>query len=163
MSSEVERRVAGAFQALAETVEQIEDQPLATGRPGRGWRLPAVTAAAVALVVAGGALLWVDQPGPQPPAWPVAVPATLTTPSPPLGQVAYDMYTHCGVDEAKVGDVFFEAETPIPGPPQDWGNPYQPGVITLLSASEAVFRDDLGHEVKLRTRPGATEFKRICQ
>ncbi|MET0234053.1 MAG: hypothetical protein ABW224_05420 [Kibdelosporangium sp.] len=53
--------------------------------------------------------------------------------------------------------------TPLPGPPQDWGNPYQDGTMTLVSKSEVVFRDALGHAVQFRSRPGATEFKVICQ
>ena len=35
-----------------------------------------------------------------------------------------------------------------------WGNPYQPGTVTLLTADEAVFADDAGHEVRLRADDG---------
>jgi hypothetical protein len=76
--------------------------------------------------------------------------------------IPFELYTHCGIDEAKIGDAFYEAETPIPGPPYDWGNPYQTGTMTLVSTSTVVFRDNIGHEVSFRLRPGATEFKRIC-
>jgi hypothetical protein len=34
--------------------------------------------------------------------------------------------------------------------------------MTLLSTSEAVFRDDAGHHVLFRVRPGATSFKHLC-
>jgi hypothetical protein len=35
--------------------------------------------------------------------------------------------------------------------------------MTLTSPAAAVFRDALGHEVRFRLRPGATEFKHICK
>lgn len=30
----------------------------------------------------------------------------------PVRSVPFDLYTHCGIDEALVGTVYFEAETP---------------------------------------------------
>jgi len=78
----------------------------------------------------------------------------------------YRLYTHCGIDEARIGSRYFEAVHPLSdgqgNPPAGWGNPYQQGTMTLLSPSRAVFRDDTGHHVQFRLRPGATSFKRLC-
>jgi hypothetical protein len=78
----------------------------------------------------------------------------------------YQLYTHCGIDEARLGNRFFEAVHPLSdgqgNPPPGWGNPYQQGTVTLLSPTRAVFRDNAGHKVQFRLRPGATGFKRVC-
>jgi hypothetical protein len=78
----------------------------------------------------------------------------------------YQLYTHCGIDEARIGNRYFEAVHPLsdgPGnPPPGWGNPYQQGTMTLLSPAEAVFRDDAGHQVQFRLRPGAITFEHLC-
>ncbi|WP_370943018.1 hypothetical protein AB5J62_28620 [Amycolatopsis sp. cg5] len=80
--------------------------------------------------------------------------------------VPFDLLTHCGIDETKIGGVYFEAEVPLIGiarsAPPGWGNPRQAGRMTLLTPSRAVFRDDLGHEVFFRARQGATEPKVFC-
>jgi hypothetical protein len=78
----------------------------------------------------------------------------------------YQLYTHCGVDEARIGNRYFEAVHPLsdgPGnPPAGWGNPYQRGTMTLLSPTEALFRDSAGHRVLFRLRPGARTFQYVC-
>jgi hypothetical protein len=78
----------------------------------------------------------------------------------------YRLYTHCGIDEARIGNRYFEAVHPLSdgqgNPPPGWGNPYQQGTMTLLSPAGAVFRDHAGHQVQFRLRPGATTFKRLC-
>lgn len=78
----------------------------------------------------------------------------------------YQLYTHCGVDEVRIGNRYFEAEHPLSdgqgNPPPGWGNPYQQGTMTLLSPTEAVFRDQAGHQVRFRLRPGATAFRLLC-
>jgi hypothetical protein len=78
----------------------------------------------------------------------------------------YRLYTHCGIDEARLGHRYFEAVPPLSdgqgNPPAGWGNPYQPGTMTLLSPAEAVFRDRAGHQVRFRLRPGATAFRHLC-
>ncbi|HEY5835160.1 hypothetical protein [Streptomyces sp.] len=88
-----------------------------------------------------------------------------TTPS--ARTIPFDLYTHCGIDEARIGSAYFEAETPLSdgsgNPPAEWDNPTQRGTMTLKSQTEAVFSDDAGHEVKFRARPGATDFKLICR
>ena len=80
--------------------------------------------------------------------------------------IAYDLYTHCGVDEAKIGDAFYEAMTPLSdgsgNPPAGWGNPYQAGTMTLVSTTRAVFTDKAGHRVVFAVRPGAQSFKHVC-
>jgi hypothetical protein len=106
---------------------------------------------------------------------PAAQPTTPARPSTTAGTTAaaaagparpYQLYTHCGIDEARIGSRYFEAVHPLSdgqgNPPPGWGNPYQPGTMTLLSTAEAVFRDHAGHQVQFRLRPGATGFKHLC-
>lgn len=66
----------------------------------------------------------------------------------------YDLYTHCGVLGADVAGTWFAAAPPLVeefGPPAGWDDPYQRGTLTLESGDVAVFRDDAGHEVRLRS------------
>ncbi|WP_314615998.1 hypothetical protein [Streptomyces stackebrandtii] len=92
------------------------------------------------------------------------IPSVQATPS--VRTIPFDLYTHCGIDEARIGSTYFEAETPLSdgsgNPPEGWDNPTQRGTMTLKSETEAVFTDDAGHEVKFRARPGASGFKHIC-
>ena len=78
----------------------------------------------------------------------------------------YDLYTHCGIDEARINGRFYEAVTPLSdgnsNPPPGWGNPYQHGTMTLAAPSEAVFTDNAGHRVVFKVRAGATGFKHVC-
>jgi hypothetical protein len=78
----------------------------------------------------------------------------------------YRLYTHCGIDEARIGNQYFEAVHPLSdgqgNPPPGWGNPYQPGTMTLLSPATAVFRDHAGHQVQFRLRRGAIAFRHVC-
>jgi hypothetical protein len=159
MDTELEDRLRRAFDALASTVD-TETAPAA--RPRR--RLAPVFAAAAAVVlVAAGVVFAVTRPTPGP--GPVT-PAPAASPSASARPFSFDLLTHCGVDEAKIGDTYFEAEQPIIGPattaPAGWDNPYQRGTMTLLSPDTAVFHDDRGHEVRFRARPGATAFKLLC-
>ena len=59
--------------------------------------------------------------------------------------VPYDLYTHCGIDYARVGNRYYEATPPLSdgsgNPPPGWGNPYQPGILTVISPTQAVFTD----------------------
>ena len=80
-------------------------------------------------------------------------------PSPEPG-VAYavDLSTHCGVRGLEIGGVWFAADRPLMenyGPPPGWGNPVQPGTVRLLTPEEAVFTDDLGHEVRMHADEAA--------
>ena len=80
--------------------------------------------------------------------------------------VPYDLFTHCGIDEANIAGRWFEADHPLSdgngNPPAGWGNPDQPGTITMLSATTAEFRDSLGHAVRFHLLPGATGPKHMC-
>jgi hypothetical protein len=90
-----------------------------------------------------------------------AAPVGGALPASPEAGVAYsvDLSTHCGVRGLEIGGVWFAADPPLVEegghPPAGWGNPLQPGTVTLLSATEAVFTDDLGHEVRLRADESA--------
>ncbi|MBL7501621.1 hypothetical protein I6A84_06890 [Frankia sp. CNm7] len=81
--------------------------------------------------------------------------------------VPYDLYTHCGISEARYEDRYYELVPPLHdgsfNPPAGWGNPSQRGTLTPVSKTEVVFTDDAGHRVTFTLRPGATTWKRICQ
>jgi hypothetical protein len=125
----------------------------------RRWGGPLVAGAAVAMVLAAcgsGPAAQVTAPaGPS-----TTVAAAVGSPQP------YQLATHCGIDEARIGNRYFEAVHPLSdgqgNPPPGWGNPSQPGTMTLLSPAEAVFRDHAGHQVYFRLRPGATAFRHMC-
>lgn len=78
----------------------------------------------------------------------------------------FQLYTHCGIRETKVGNGFYDAVRPLDdgngNPPPGWDNPYQAGKITRVSATEVVFTDDRGHKVEFRLRRGATTYRQIC-
>jgi len=89
----------------------------------------------------------------------LSVPETFASAAAPRVGAPYalDLYTHCGVLGTDVGGTWFAADPPLVegagNPPADWGNPYQPGTLTLTSPDQALFTDDLGHEVVLRAAP----------
>ncbi len=91
--------------------------------------------------------------------------ASAVAPTPIASGMPIMLYTHCGIEELRVDDTFFIAETPLDdgqgNPPPGWGNPYQAGTVTV-SGSQAVFRDDNGHIVTFRARPGATGLLKTC-
>jgi hypothetical protein len=86
--------------------------------------------------------------------------------SPAGRSVRYNLYTHCGVGEARLGSQYYMAVHPLSdgagNPPAGWGNPYDAGTMTQVSATEAVFTDGAGHSVVFKVRPGATAFLRVC-
>jgi hypothetical protein len=90
------------------------------------------------------------------------IPATAVV----VKSVRYKLETRCGVDEARVGDRYFEAVHPLSDrsgkPPSGWAEPYQAGTMTLVSPVEAVFTDHAGHRVVFRLRPGARAFRHTC-
>lgn len=90
-------------------------------------------------------------------------PTPNATPSPKA--LAFRLYTHCGIDEARIGSSYYEAVHPMVesgNPPMGWGDPYQQGTMTLSPPNEAIFTDQTGHRVVFRLRPHATAFKHIC-
>ena len=126
---------------------------------GSRWAGAPVAGAVVAIVLAGCG---------SGPAAQVATPAapSVTAATAAGSPQPYQLYTHCGIDEARIGNRYFEAVHPLSdgsgNPPPGWGNPYQQGTMTLLSPTEAVFRDRAGHQVQFRLRPRATAFKHVC-
>ena len=118
----------------------------------RGWRRSAAVAAgplAAVLVACGSAS--------SPAAAPVAPKA-----------VPYNLYTHCGIGYARVGNRYYEATPPLSdgsgNPPPGWSNPYQPGTLTVISPTQAVFTDTAGHRVVFTlvpSGPGGTTA-RVC-
>ncbi len=78
----------------------------------------------------------------------------------------YDLYTHCGIREAKIGDDYYVATPELSdgsgNPPAGWGNPYQSGTMTVRPDGTAQFTDAAGHEATFARRPGATTWIRLC-
>jgi hypothetical protein len=107
--------------------------------------LPAAALAAVPLaaVLAGCE----STPSPAAPPSPTTAAARTTAPKP----ISYDLYTHCGIDYAQVGNRYYKATPPLSdgsgNPPPGWGNPYQSGIMTVISPTQAVFTDKAGHRV----------------
>ena len=103
--------------------------------------LAAIAAVPLAAVLAG------CESTSSPAAPPSPAAATTMAPKP----VPYDLYTHCGIDYARVGNRYYEATPPLSdgsgNPPPGWGNPYQPGTLTVISPTQAVFTDTAGHRV----------------
>lgn len=92
---------------------------------------------------------------------PATTPATLEHSGYP-----YALYTHCGVNEANIQGRWYVAETPLSdghgNPPAGWGNPFQPGTMTIRSATRAEFTDGDGHHVTFILRPNATGPRQVC-
>ena len=92
--------------------------------------------------------------------------AVTPTPTETSKTMAFDLYTHCGINELKVNDRYFQhvggsLDDGSGNPPSGWGNPYQRGTLTV-SGDLAVFRDDVGHVEKFKVRPSATGPLLIC-
>jgi hypothetical protein len=66
-------------------------------------------------------------------------PAPLTPPAGARPSFPYALYTHCGINEANIAGRWYAADTRLSdgndNPPPGWGNPYQPGIITIRSAT----------------------------
>jgi hypothetical protein len=90
------------------------------------------------------------------------IPATAVV----MKSLRYNLETHCGVDEARIGDRYYQAVHPVGDrsgkAPDGWKDPYQAGTMTLVSTGEAVFTDHAGHRVVFRLRPGAKAFRHTC-
>ena len=81
--------------------------------------------------------------------------AAYTESPPPVDEpVDYVLYTHCGVESARIGDRWWHAVEPMYGedaqgtPPEGWGDPYQAGKLTLDSDGRATFEAE-GDQVDL--------------
>lgn len=69
-----------------------------------------------------------------------SVPSTVHTRS----GVPFTAFTHCGVESIRIDGRWWHAKPPLynqarNGPPEDWGDPQQDGVLTVESADRAVF------------------------
>ena len=77
-----------------------------------------------------------------------------TTTHVPAGQ-PYDLYTHCGIEWAKIDGMFWHARHPLSdgsgNPPAGWGNPYQVGTLVLISPTMARFDSTAGSVTFERT------------
>ncbi len=64
---------------------------------------------------------------------------------PPEGEpVTFSVYTHCGVESARIGGRWWNAANPLydesgASAPPGWGDPYQEGRLTVESSERAVF------------------------
>jgi hypothetical protein len=82
-----------------------------------------------------------------------------TDATPPMGKaVKFFMYTHCGVEHARIGGRWWTAQTPLTdatgvNAPTGWDNPYQEGRLTLESAERAVF---VAHKTEVVLLPAGT-------
>jgi hypothetical protein len=67
----------------------------------------------------------------------------------------YRLYTHCGIEWAKINGTFWRATRPLSdgnrNPPAGWGNPFQDGSLDLVSRSSARFTSPAGTVVFQRT------------
>jgi hypothetical protein len=78
----------------------------------------------------------------------------------------YELYTHCGISEAKVGSDFYQASPALNdgegNPPAGWGNPYQVGTMTVHDDGTAQFVAPGGLKATFKIRRGATDWITIC-
>ena len=176
VTDDLERRLRAALHAHADLVQETadDDTPRTAAPAGARprWAGAVLVAAAAAAVI--GAVAWLGPPGSGAPDRPAAASIDATTAAPdagtlssdagaaaasgPVGGESFELYTHCGVLGTDIDGVWFAADPPLVeefGPPAGWGDPYQPGTLARLSPTEAVFRDDAGHEVRLRADEAA--------
>lgn len=87
---------------------------------------------------------------------------------PTLGQaVDFWFSTHCGVENVRIGGVWWQAVPPLYGndgpgdPPDGWDNPHQLGRLTVLSSERATFE---AHGVRVILVPSPSgQPLRICR
>jgi hypothetical protein len=84
----------------------------------------------------------------------------------PLPTVSFALSTHCGIDEARLGAQYYEADHRLSdgsgNPPTGWPNPTDDGTATVYPNGTMVFQDRLGHTVHFHVRSGARSYKRLC-
>jgi hypothetical protein len=72
-----------------------------------------------------------------------------------LASRAYQLYTHCGIEWAKINGTFWQARHPLSdgngNPPSGWGNPYQKGTLVFVGATTARFESAPGNVTFERT------------
>src|SRR5690242_11922651 len=67
----------------------------------------------------------------------------------------YQLYTHCGIEWAKIGGTFWRAKQPLSdgsgNPPAGWGNPFENGTLVFLTPTTAKFHSPAGSVTFERT------------
>jgi hypothetical protein len=97
---------------------------------------------------------------------PSATAGTGSTGSVPVSK-AFTVYTHCGVESARIHGRWWHAKPPLygdtegGGPPAGWGDPYQEGTLTVEANGRAVF-EALGQRVVFVPAPD-NEPVRVCR
>jgi hypothetical protein len=60
----------------------------------------------------------------------------------------YRLFTHCGIEWAKIDGTFWRAKHPLTdgngNPPAGWGNPFQEGTLVLTGPTTARFVSPVG-------------------
>jgi hypothetical protein len=81
-------------------------------------------------------------------------PSTVTSTRADEGR-PYQLYTHCGVQWAKIDGTFWRAKHPLSdgsgNPPVGWGNPFQHGMLVFTSPTTARFDSPAGSVTFERT------------
>ncbi len=76
----------------------------------------------------------------------------------------YGLYTHCGIQWARIDGAFWRATQPLSdgngNPPAGWGNPIQEGTLTFRTQTTAEFTSRAGSVTFKRT--GRTQPPIIC-
>ncbi len=86
--------------------------------------------------------------------------------APPLEAraIPYQLYTHCGIEWARIKGTFWRAQHPLSdgngNPPAGWANPFQAGTLTVTNAETARFTSAAGTVIFDRTDRARPPF--IC-
>jgi len=68
--------------------------------------------------------------------------------TPQARAIPYQLYTHCGIEWARIKGTFWRARHPLSdgggNPPAGWGNPFEPGTLTFTNAKTARFTSAAG-------------------
>lgn len=82
-------------------------------------------------------------------------PAQGTRPTDSTRAVPFNLYTHCGIEWAKIRGTYWRAEKALSdrsgNPPEGWGNPYQAGQLSFQSSRMATFSSPAGLVIFHRT------------
>ena len=77
-----------------------------------------------------------------------------TTTQAPTGR-PYQLYTHCGIEWAKIDGTFWRAKHPLSdgsgNPPAGWGNPFQEGKLVFVGPTTVTFNSRAGSVTFERT------------
>lgn len=84
--------------------------------------------------------------------------------TPEARAIPYQLYTHCGIEWARIKGTFWRAQRPLSdgngNPPAGWGNPFQHGTLTFMNAKTARFASAAGTVIFDRTDRARPPF--IC-